>query len=172
MAYLIDTDIFIAAKNLHYGMDFCPAFWDWLIEANQAGKVLSVQAVYDDLAAGEDDLAAWARARDEDFFVGPVEADLPALGRVTQWINDHQTYAPGAKQTFFGCSDYFIVSQALAGNHTVITHEKPENSVNRVKIPSVCVALKVKYLTPWQMLRTEKARFVLQTTVGHGGGRS
>ena len=24
MAYLIDTDIFIAAKNLHYGMDFCP----------------------------------------------------------------------------------------------------------------------------------------------------
>lgn len=162
MAYLIDTDIFIAAKNLHYGMDFCPGFWDWLIEANHAGRLLSIEAVQDDLAAGEDDLANWAKARDEGFFVAPIETDLPALGQVTQWINDHQTYTAAAKQTFLGCSDYFVVSQALASGHTVITHEKPENSINRVKIPSVCVALKVKYLTPWQMLRTERARFVLE----------
>jgi hypothetical protein len=52
MAYLIDADIFIAAKNLHYGMDFCPAFWDWLIAANDAGKLLSIEAVHDDLAEG------------------------------------------------------------------------------------------------------------------------
>jgi hypothetical protein len=26
MLYLLDTNIFIQAKNLHYGMDFCPAF--------------------------------------------------------------------------------------------------------------------------------------------------
>ena len=31
MAYLLDADVFIRAKNLHYGLDFCPAFWDWLI---------------------------------------------------------------------------------------------------------------------------------------------
>jgi hypothetical protein len=162
MSYLIDTDIFIAAKNLHYGMDFCPAFWDWLIEANRTGKLLSIGAVYDDLDAGADDLASWAKARDPSFFIAPVETDLPALGQVTQWINDHQTYTPAAKQTFLGCSDYFVVSQARAGGHTVITHEKPENSVHRIKIPSVCVALNVKYITPWQMLRTERARFVLQ----------
>lgn len=47
MAYLIDTDIFIAAKNLHYGMDFCPAFWEWLVESNYAGKLLSIEAVHD-----------------------------------------------------------------------------------------------------------------------------
>jgi Domain of unknown function (DUF4411) len=27
MAYLIDSDVFIQAKNMHYGFDFCPAFW-------------------------------------------------------------------------------------------------------------------------------------------------
>ena len=32
MAYLLDANIFIQAKNLHYGMDFCPAFWDFLIK--------------------------------------------------------------------------------------------------------------------------------------------
>jgi hypothetical protein len=162
MAYLIDTDVFIAAKNLHYGMDFCPAFWEWLVAANNAGKLLSIEAVPDDLANGGDELAEWAEARDDGFFVSPIERDLVALGQVTQWINDHRTYTPAAKQTFLGCSDYFVVSQALAGGHSVVTHEKPENSVHRVKIPSVCVALRVRYMNCWQMPRSERARFVLQ----------
>ncbi len=34
MAYLLDADVFIRAKNLHYGFDFCPAFWEWLIAQN------------------------------------------------------------------------------------------------------------------------------------------
>ena len=36
--YLLDANVFIQAKNLHYGFDFCPAFWDWLVEQNRAGK--------------------------------------------------------------------------------------------------------------------------------------
>jgi hypothetical protein len=32
MAYLPDADVFIRAENLHYGFDFCPAFWDWIVE--------------------------------------------------------------------------------------------------------------------------------------------
>ena len=162
MAYLIDTDIFIAAKNLHYGMDFCPGFWDWLVAANQAGKLLSIEAVLDDLSDAGDELSDWAKAREEGFFVSATERDLPALGQVTQWINDHQVYTGAGKQTFLNCSDYFVVSQALAGGHTVITHEKPENSIKRIKIPNVCVAMNIKYMTCWQMLRTERARFVLQ----------
>ena len=27
--YLLDSNVFIQAKNLYYGFDFCPAFWDW-----------------------------------------------------------------------------------------------------------------------------------------------
>ena len=30
MLYLLDSNIFIEAKNRYYGMDFCPAFWDSL----------------------------------------------------------------------------------------------------------------------------------------------
>jgi hypothetical protein len=37
MAYLLDANVFIAAKNLHYGLDFCPAFWDWLVERQAEG---------------------------------------------------------------------------------------------------------------------------------------
>ena len=30
MAYLLDANVFIQARKMHYGLDFCPAFWDWL----------------------------------------------------------------------------------------------------------------------------------------------
>ena len=35
MAYILDANVFIEAKNRRYGLDFCPAFWEWLIEGNQ-----------------------------------------------------------------------------------------------------------------------------------------
>lgn len=59
MAYLLDANVFIAAKNLHYGFDFCPAFWDWLHLAHQQGNVYSIEKVRDELRAGQDDLAQW-----------------------------------------------------------------------------------------------------------------
>jgi len=38
MPYLLDADVLIRAKNLHYGMDFFPGFWDWLDKANAHGS--------------------------------------------------------------------------------------------------------------------------------------
>lgn len=34
MSWLLDTNVFVQAGRREYGLDFCPAFWDWLIEAN------------------------------------------------------------------------------------------------------------------------------------------
>ncbi len=39
MAYLLDANVFMTAKNLHYGFDFCPAFWEWIVREHQAGNV-------------------------------------------------------------------------------------------------------------------------------------
>ena len=61
MLYLLDTDVFISAKNEHYGFDLCPGFWEWLEKSNAAGTVHSVEAVYHELIGGGDDLAQWAR---------------------------------------------------------------------------------------------------------------
>jgi Domain of unknown function (DUF4411) len=63
MAYLLDANVFIQAKNLHYGFEFCPAFWDWVLAENAKASVFSIERVGDELEAGSDDLAAWAAAR-------------------------------------------------------------------------------------------------------------
>ncbi len=56
MAYLIDADVLIRAKNLHYAFDLCPGFWDWLVTANGNGRVFSIEKVLDELRAGSE---AW-----------------------------------------------------------------------------------------------------------------
>ena len=57
MAYLLDANVFMQAKNLHYGLDFCPAFWDWLVASNRAGLVFSIERVEDEIQAGGDELS-------------------------------------------------------------------------------------------------------------------
>jgi hypothetical protein len=81
MPYLLDANVFIQAKNLHYGLDFCPAFWDWLIEANIASTVFSIEKVGDEVEAGGDDLSTWAAARGPGFFLKPDAPCCPPSGR-------------------------------------------------------------------------------------------
>ncbi|NOY24857.1 MAG: DUF4411 family protein [Oligoflexia bacterium] len=85
MGYLIDANVFIQAKNLQYGFDFCPAFWEWLITENSSGKVFSIERVGDELAAGADDLSVWAQARGSAFFRKPAPTLIPGLGQVSTW---------------------------------------------------------------------------------------
>src|SRR5450756_2190449 len=109
MSYLLDSDVFIQAKNLHYGLDFCPAFWDWLIAHNTAGQVFSIEKVGDELEAGVDELAQWAAGRGSGFFIKPDAAMLPSLGIVSAWATS-QRYEPAAVNTFLQIADYYLVA--------------------------------------------------------------
>lgn len=172
MAYLLDANVFIQAKNLHYGFDFCPAFWDWLDWGNQQGLVFSIERVLDELIAGNDALAQWAQQRADSFFLPPDAPVLAAFGTVSQWVST-QGYEPAAINTFFQIADYYLVAHALAHRFTVVTHEVPAATTKRVKIPNVCIGLSIRHITPYEMLRREGARFVLdashaQREAGHG----
>ena len=158
--YLLDTNVFIQAKNLHYGFDFCPAFWDWLVAQNRVGRVASIDKVADELYAAEDELAEWAAARDDGFFLGPDNAVLRALQTVSDWARGHG-YLPVAVTTFLQVADYWLIGHALAHGHTVVTHEVPADTAGKIKIPNACVSLGIPCMNPYEMLRKERAKFVL-----------
>jgi hypothetical protein len=160
MPYLLDADIFIQAKNLHYGLDFCPAFWDWLDSRNQSGTVFSIEKVRDELIGGGDELADWAKARGPSFFVPPDGADIASLATGSNWAAGGG-FEAGAVSQFLQVADYYLVAQAHARGFVVVSHEVPANSVKKIKIPTACIGLGVKFVSPYEMLRTERARFVL-----------
>lgn len=160
MSYLLDANVFIQAKNLHYGLDFCPAFWEWLVDSGAAGRVFSIDKVADEIAAGADELNDWARESGGDLFVKTGAAVAAQFAAVSTWVTQQQ-YEPAAVSTFLQVADFYIIAHALAGAHVVVTHEVPANSVRRIKIPNVCAGLGLRFMTPYEMLRIERARFVL-----------
>jgi len=131
MAYLLDANVFIQAKNLHYGFDFCPGFWDWLDQAHAAGTVFSVERVGDELLGGADELAASARPRVGSFFIEPDAAVVPSLQATSQWASTGN-YEPAAVATFLQVADYYLVAQAHAHGFTVVTHEVVAHSTKRI----------------------------------------
>lgn len=69
MAYLLDSNIFIQAKNEYYGFDLCPGFWEWLEQQNAAGKVFSIDRVQEELVSYADALSQWAKKQGHVFFL-------------------------------------------------------------------------------------------------------
>ena len=160
MTYLLDANVFIQAKNLHYGLDFCPAFWQWLLDNHAAGRVFSIDKVADEIAAGSDELTDWMRDHGNVLFVRTDAAVAAKFGAVSTWAMQQQ-YEPAAISTFLQVADYYLVAHALAAGHVVVTHEAPANSTKRIKIPDACTGLNLRFMTPYEMLRRERARFVL-----------
>lgn len=159
-AYLLDSDVFMQAKNLHYGFDFCPAFWDWLIAQNANSRVFSIEKVGEEIEAGHDQLSRWAKERGEAFFLRPDANLLQALRTVSQWVT-RQNYDNAAVHTFLQVADYYLVAHALAHQSVVVTHERSSASAKNIKIPNVCIGLGIQCVTPYEMLRRERARFIL-----------
>ena len=159
MAYLLDTNVFIQAKNDYYSFNLCPAFWEWLVLANTNKKVFSNQSVKAEIKAGEDELSIWADELENGFFLSLPDME-DALKNVSEWVMK-QDYKQPAVNTFLSKADYILIAHALSEGYEVVTHEKYDNSKKKVKIPQVCQGLNIKWTSTYEMLRREKARFVL-----------
>lgn len=157
--YLLDANVFIQAKNLHYGFEFCPAFWDWLDQQNATGNVFSIERVGDEIRAGDDELAEWTKQR-PGLFLTPDSAMVPSLTVLSTWANS-QGYEPAGVATFLQVADYYLVAHAHAHDYVVVTHEVFSPSPKKIKIPNACIGVGVKFVNPYEMLRSERARFVL-----------
>jgi len=161
MAYLLDSNTFIEAKNGYYHFDVCPGFWDWILTRNEAGDVFSIEKVGKELSEGTDELATWAVGSAAGLFAVPDEATISQLKCVVEWVM-RQPFDEKSRAKFFSKADSILVAHALAHGHTVVTHETrvPETS-RKVKVPNVCEALGVAWMHSFTLLKKENARFIL-----------
>lgn len=158
--YLLDTNVFIEAKNRYYSFDLAPGFWEWLEADAAAGAIGSIDKVSSELLRGEDDLAQWARMHPTVFASADVNT-ATKLAELARWANSgHFTQA--AIDEFLDVADYYLVAHAAAHGHTVVTHETyQQNARKRVLIPNACQALGVPYCTTFEMLRACQVRLTL-----------
>lgn len=159
--YLLDSNVFIAAKQQYYAFDIAPGFWQWLEQGHLAGKIFTVKSVLDEIVNQQDELSEWVKRQPPKFVLRPDQFDTSNLTRLATWATSgHFTQA--AHSTFLASADYFLVAQAATKKLAVVTHELPDPaSKKRVKIPDACLHMGVKYINTFQMLRVEGAKFRL-----------
>lgn len=159
--YLLDANVLIEAKNRYYAFDLAPGFWVWLDQAHRNSVACSIEAVRNELLKGTDELAEWAKANGA--FFRPVDQGTTRhFGDLTTWAAS-QNFTRDALAEFTGNNaDYLLVAYAREHQHTVVTHERPQPKARkRVLIPDACLAMGVRTMDTFQMLRKAGARLDL-----------
>lgn len=122
--------------------------------------MFSIDKVSDEILAGSDELSNWIQESAKNLFLKTDSSVAAQFSKLSIWTMS-QSYDPAAVSTFMQVADYYLVAHALVDNYMVITHERPADTKKKIKIPNVCAGLGLKFMTPYEMLRREKARFVL-----------
>lgn len=162
--YLIDANVFIQAKNFHYRFRFCQAFWQWLIDAHQAGLVFSIGKVRKELHKGnkDDPVRLWADTLPDSFFIDDVRdsAVMQEYRQVMEWNTSNTHYLPQAKAEFASSdeADAFLIATALAHKFTIVTHEASNpNRKNKVMLPDTANEFGVKNIFIFELLSQHAA---------------
>ena len=158
LTYVVDSDVFITAKNLYYSFDICPGFWKSVVHHHREGRVFSVDRVRSELLAGHrtEDLVRWVRDQVPEGFFVPVDIDgvVRVYTDIMTWAQRHPNYFALAKAKFATGADGWLVAYARVHGATVVTNEQsaPE-SKREIKLPDVCDQFKVQHENTFAMLR-------------------
>src|SRR5215472_8544895 len=102
--FLLDSDVFIAAKNAYYAFDICPGFWASVIHAHTEGRARSLDRIRNELLSGrkEEDLVQWVENDlPATFFLDSNSADISAAyAEVMLWVQRNAQYFDRAKAKF------------------------------------------------------------------------
>ena len=164
--FLLDSDVFIAAKNAYYAFDICPGFWKGLLHQHDQGRVFSISRVRSELLTGRktEDLVQWVSKQVPDGFFLEVDEDevTSAYTEIMLWAQRHTGYFDRAKAKFATGADGWLVAYAKVHDAVVITNEQgaPE-SKTEIKLPDVCAQFKVPDKDTFVMLRELAVRFDL-----------
>jgi hypothetical protein len=164
--FVLDSDVFIAAKNLYYAFDICPGFWNGILSAYEQSGVQSIDRIRNELLSGrkEEDLVRWVTNEvPNGFFHDSNDADVSAaFAEVMLWVQRSTQYFDRAKAKFATEADGWLVAYSMVHGTNVVTNEQPRpDSRNRVLLPDVCAQFHVPYKDTFAMLRDLGIRFEL-----------
>jgi len=156
--FVLDSDVFIAAKNAYYAFDICPGFWQALIRGNADGRLKSIDRIRNELLLGrkEEDLVRWVRDDVPAAFFDDSNAEdvSAAYADVMLWVQRSTQYFDRAKAKFATEADGWLVAYSMVHGTTVVTNEQPRpDSRNRVLLPDVCAQFEVPSKDTFSLLR-------------------
>lgn len=161
--YLLDSNVFIEAKNRYYGFDICPGFWASIVELYAAGRVYCIEQVRNELLSQGDALDNWLQsAIAASFFSETNEhSTIKSYQQLISWVYSEPQFEDEAREEFASVADGWVIAYAHAKGMKVVTHEKlAPHAKKRVPMPNVCEQFGVAYVDTFEMLRDLKVSYV------------
>ncbi|TLN23599.1 DUF4411 family protein, partial [bacterium] len=161
--YLLDSNIFIQAKNMHYPFESFPGFWSWLRQNMEIGVAASIEPVFDEIMRGNDELADWTKERkDCGCFLSVSDTATQQVYRdIAAWaVDPARIFKDNAKSEFLRVADSWLVAKAVSEKLTVVTLEKYQvDCKKRILIPNVCRAFGVECIDTVELIRRTGVKF-------------
>lgn len=161
--YVIDTCSLIDL-NRWYPPTMAGGVWEKVDQLMQAGVLVSVEEVLEELKTQEDPVFRWAKKRKRGFL--PLGTDLQRAAK--DLLRTHPTLVDHKKRK--STADPFVVGAAKLLGAAVVTQETPSGRGERPKIPNVCHNLSIECISIVTMLEREGLRLVQLKGDDQAGG--
>ena len=154
--FLVDSDVLITAKNSYYAFDFCPGFWEAVLNGYTDHRVGSIDRIRNELLNGtpEDPLVEWVEETvPGNFFYSSTEPEVVRVFEsIMLWVQQHPQYSDPAKAKFASGADGWLVAYAKVHKNVLVTLEQPApesknpsrsltsaiNLMSKLKHPTAC----------------------------------
>lgn len=148
MKYCFDTSAFVEGWRRKFPRDVLKTLWEKdLPKLLLSGRVVCPLAVYEELAAGKDDLYKWVKDYKVIFVPETEDIQEKLILTVTKF--------PGciSKKGTKDAADPWVVATALATNSAVVTYES--NKKHAFRIPNMCESLGIQCITLHDVIKQE-----------------
>ena len=159
--YLLDTNFFIQACR-YYPQDIFPSFWDRLQQVIEDGTIVIHETVLEEIFKNEDELTKWIKSTPKFKKVKINELIFSKYLGMCEWARDpRQNYSQSAISEFEDNhrADAWICAECAVSGHILVTNEKYSNTRAKVKIPNVCQAFNIEYMSVFDFMRRQEFKF-------------
>lgn len=157
--YVLDSNFFIQAHRATYPLDIAISFWNKVKDLANAGNIISIDKVKDEIFLNEDELKEWCINNLPDHFFKSTSDVMDKYALVSQWaISKNSHYSKNAIDEFLSSSeaDAFLVAYAMVDidSRIIVTQETSNpNMKSKIKIPEPCSFFNVRFINVIQMFR-------------------
>ena len=159
MLYSVDTSAILDGWVRDYPRDVFEGLWDINIDRLiEHGTLIATELVLDELEKKADEVHEWFREREVMF----IEIDDKIQPVVTEILADHPKLIDERKSRT-GADPFVIALAEIREDCCVVTGEGRTRSPNRPKIPDVCDARGVRWISFLELMREQGWTFIPRT---------
>ena len=148
--YCIDTSALLDAWVRWYPPDLFPSLWTRIEDLITDGSIIAPEDVLYELERKDDDLSSWARKHRNMFHA----LDEPLQAATNEILSGFPKLVESRKER--SGADPFVIALARITGAAVVTGEKNTGTADRPKIPNVCDAFAIRWISIVSLIREER----------------